>query len=38
LIELIDRLDESIGAGESIATLRAQLSLIREQVEALEAA
>jgi DNA-binding transcriptional ArsR family regulator len=37
LLELIDRLDESIGAGKSIATLRTQLSAIREQAEALEA-
>lgn len=37
LVELIDRLDESIGAGASAATLRAQLSVIREQVEAVEA-
>ena len=37
LIELIDRLDEAIGAGASAAKLRAQLSVIREHVEAVEA-
>ena len=36
LLELIDRLDESIGAGETISTLRTQLATIREQTEALE--
>jgi chromosome segregation ATPase len=36
LVDLIDRLDESIGRGDNIATLRNQLATIREQVEALE--
>jgi predicted ArsR family transcriptional regulator len=36
LVELIDRLDESIGAGAPAATLRAQLSVIRDQLEAVE--
>jgi hypothetical protein len=36
LVELIDRLNESIGSGENIATLRTQLATIREQSEALE--
>src|SRR5437773_472306 len=36
LLGLIDRLNDSIGAGESIATLRTQLATIREQAEALE--
>jgi Fic family protein len=37
LIELIDRLDESIGAGVSPAALRNQLASLREQAEALDA-
>jgi hypothetical protein len=35
LFELIDRLDESIGAGETVSTLRTQLATIREQAEAI---
>ena len=37
LSELFDRLDESIGAGADISTLRTQLSAIREEAEAIEA-
>ena len=37
LVKLIDRLDEAIGAGASIASLRTQLDTIRQQAEALEA-
>ena len=36
LVELIDRLNESIRSGENVATLRTQLATIREQSEALE--
>jgi|SRR5882724_6615977 DNA-binding transcriptional ArsR family regulator len=37
LVELIDRLNEAIGAGANAATLRPQLSTLREQAEAIEA-
>ena len=36
LVELIDRLNESIASGENVATLRTQLATIREQSETLE--
>jgi phage shock protein A len=37
LLGLIDKLDEAVGAGATVAQIRAQLSTIREQAEAVEA-
>lgn len=37
LVQLIDKLNESIGAGANTSTLRSQLSLLREQAEAVDA-
>jgi hypothetical protein len=37
LVQLIDRLNESIGAGANTSTLRMQLGLLREQAEATDA-
>jgi hypothetical protein len=37
LVQLIDRINDAIGAGASTSTLRSQLSLLREQAEATDA-